>query len=181
MFESTLSGKRILLLGSNERAALSVCRSLGRQGATVEIATIDPVRQPAELSRYCRRRIFFGSPVADLAGVRAALAALVATGRYDAIFPITDLACELVHADHAALAAHAVIVGPAPDAYLRAVDKAQALEIARQVGGLANRVGGGDLDCRALPPQRPADRQRSPLVAAKQQDALAGKGAVRHR
>jgi len=134
MSDRRLVGKRILLLGSNERAALSVCRSLGRQEAAVEIATNDPVRQPAELSRFCRRRVYLGSPITDLAGVRAALAALVATGRYDAIFPITDMACELVYADHAALAAHAAIVGPAPDAYLRAADKAQALEIARQVG-----------------------------------------------
>lgn len=134
MYERPLTGKRILLLGSNERAALSVCRSLGRQGADVEIATTNPVRQPAELSRYCRRRIFLGSPTTDLAGVRTALAGLVTTGRHDAIFPITDMACELVYADHAALAAHVAIVGPAPDAYLRAVDKAQALEIASQAG-----------------------------------------------
>lgn len=134
MSEHALARKRILLLGSNERAALSVCRSLGRQGASVEIATTEPVRQPAELSRYCRRRVFLGSPVADLAGVRTALAALVSKGRYDAIFPITDIAGELVYADHATLASYAAIIGPAPDAYLRAVDKAQALEIARQVG-----------------------------------------------
>jgi len=153
--EALLNGKSILLLGSNERAALSVCRSLGRQGATVEIATSDRVRQPADLSRYCRSRIFLGSPVADLTGVRAALTALVATGRYDAIFPITDLACELVHADHATLAAHAAIVGPAPDAFLRAADKAQALEIARQVGlyapdGVLLRLGDDPAPAMAL-------------------------------
>ncbi len=129
-----LSGKRILLLGSNERAALSVCRSLGRRGAVVEIAAFDPVRQPAELSRYCRGRIHLGAPVTDPDGVCARLAAHLEAHAYDALFPITDVACELVHADHAALAARTAIVGPAPEAYLRAVDKAEAMDLARQVG-----------------------------------------------
>lgn len=134
MSDLHLAGRRVLLLGSNERAALSVCRSLGRKGAVVEIAAFDPIRQPAELSRYCRRRFYFGSPVTDTAGVRERLAAHLDERQYDAIFPITDMACELVYADYAALALRAVIVGPDPEAYHQAVDKAQALELARQVG-----------------------------------------------
>jgi protein-tyrosine-phosphatase/predicted ATP-grasp superfamily ATP-dependent carboligase len=129
-----LSGKRVLLVGSNERAALAVCRSLGRQGAVVEIAAFDPVRQPAELSRYCRGRIYLGSPVTDTDGVRERLAAHLEATPYNALFPITDMACELVYADHAALASRCAIAGPDPDAYRRAVDKAQALDLARQVG-----------------------------------------------
>lgn len=134
MSDLSLSGKRVLLLGSNERAALSVCRSLGRQGAVVEIAAFDRLRQPAELSRYCEARVDLGSPVTDPDGVRARLAGHLDATPYDALFPITDMACELIYADHAALAARAAIVGPAPAAYRRAVDKAQALELARQVG-----------------------------------------------
>ena len=134
MSENLLFGRRILLLGSNERAALSACRSLGRKGAIVEIATFDPVRQPAELSRYCRKRFFLGSPVTEMADVRKRLAAHLDKYQYDAVFPITDMACELVYADYAALASRAVIVGPEPDAYLRAVDKAQALELAKKAG-----------------------------------------------
>ncbi|WP_272010733.1 ATP-grasp domain-containing protein [Roseovarius sp. ZX-A-9] len=134
MSDNNLSGKRVLLLGSNERAALSTCRSLGRKGAVVEILALDPVRQPAELSRYCRRRFYFGSPVTDSAGVLDRLSDLLDKNRYDAIFPITDMACELVYADYAALASRAAIVGPDPEAFGRAADKSQASDLARQVG-----------------------------------------------
>ncbi|WP_417525541.1 ATP-grasp domain-containing protein [Marinovum sp.] len=134
MTELSLSGRRILLLGSNERAALSVCRSLGRRGAIVEILAFDRLRQPAELSRYCRRRFHFGSPVTETAAVRDRLGAHLEATAYDAVFPITDMACELVYADHAALSARTAIVGPDPEAYRLAVDKAEALGLARQVG-----------------------------------------------
>jgi protein-tyrosine-phosphatase/predicted ATP-grasp superfamily ATP-dependent carboligase len=134
MSDCDLSGKRILLLGSNERAALSVCRSLGRRGAVVEIGAFDKIRQPAELSRYCSRRVYLGPPVTDSDGVRERLAAHLDYTTYDAIFPITDIACELVHADYAALAARVAIVGPKPEAYRQAVDKAQVLKLAREVG-----------------------------------------------
>ncbi|WP_299792813.1 ATP-grasp domain-containing protein [uncultured Marivita sp.] len=134
MSDTFLAGRRILLLGSNERAALSVCRSLGRRGADVEIIAFDPVRQPAELSRYCRRRHFLGSPVTDVAAFLYRLETHLKDNRYDAVFPINDVACELVYADYAKLASHTVIVGPDPEAYRQAVDKAKALELARQVG-----------------------------------------------
>jgi len=129
-----LSGKRVLLLGSNERAGLSVCRSLGRRGAVVEIAALDPVRQPAELSRYCHRRVYLGAPVTDPEGVRDRLTAELDNTAYDAIFPITDIACELIYGDYAALAARTIIVGPTPEAYAQAVDKARAAELAQAVG-----------------------------------------------
>ena len=134
MTDRLLSGKRILLLGSNERAALSVCRSLGRQGAIVEIVAFDPVRQPAEMSRYCRRRFYFGSPVTDAIKVLDRLTAHLAENDYDAIFPITDMACELVYAGDATIASRFVIVGPDPKAYHKAVDKSEALKLARRVG-----------------------------------------------
>lgn len=134
MSDTLLAGRRILLLGSNERAALSVCRSLGRAGASVDIVGFDPVRQPAELSRYCRKRYYFGSPVTDPQGVLVRLGALLGDTGYDALFPITDLACELVYAGGAGLASGTAVVGPDRDAYRQAVDKAQALELAREVG-----------------------------------------------
>ena len=132
--DQLLKGKRVLLLGSNERAALSTCRSLGRAGAHVEIVAFDSMRQPAELSRYCRKRYYFGSPVTETLKVQESLTAHLDENRYDAIFPITDMACELVYADYAALSSHCVVIGPDPDAYRKAVDKSQALELARQVG-----------------------------------------------
>jgi protein-tyrosine-phosphatase/predicted ATP-grasp superfamily ATP-dependent carboligase len=134
MTDHLFAGRRVLLLGSNERAALSACRSLGRQGAIVEIVAFDPVRQPAELSRYCRRRFYFGSPVTDTAGVLERLNVHLNENQYDAIFPITDMACELAYTNHAALTLRSVIVGPNPEAYRKAVDKSQAMDLARQVG-----------------------------------------------
>ena len=134
MTEHLFDGKRILLLGSNERAALSVCRSLGRKGAMVEIVTFDNIRQPAELSRYCRKRFFFGSPVTNPDSFLECLLDHLDKTSYDAIFPITDLACELVYAQYAALASRAVIIGPDPEAYREAVDKGNAVELARRVG-----------------------------------------------
>lgn len=134
MTDQFLTGKRILLLGSNERAALSTCRSLGRQGATVEVVAFDRIRQPAEFSRYCRRRFYFGSPVTNPTGVCERLIALLKNNSYDAIFPITDLACELVYENHAALAAHSVVIGSDPKAFGQAVDKARALDLAQRAG-----------------------------------------------
>ena len=134
MTDPLFAGKRILLLGSNERAALSVCRSLGRKGAIVEIVAFERNRQPAELSRYCRKRFFFGSPVTDPVGFLKRLKIHLGDMPYDAIFPITDMACELVYSDHAALELRAKIVGPDPDAYHKAVDKGNAVELAHRVG-----------------------------------------------
>jgi protein-tyrosine-phosphatase/predicted ATP-grasp superfamily ATP-dependent carboligase len=134
MSDRILAGRRVLLLGSNERAALSTCRSLGRKGAAVDIVAFDPVRQPAELSRYCRKRFYFGSPLTDVAHVFKRLIAHLDEHQYDAIFPITDIACELVYANHAALSSRSIIIGPDPEAYRKAVDKGQALDLALQVG-----------------------------------------------
>lgn len=134
MSDRPLADRRVLLLGSNERAALSTCRSLGRKGAVVEIVAFDRIRQPAELSRYCRKRFYFGSPVTDTAKVLERLAVHLDENHYDAIFPINDMACELVYANYAAFASRAAIVGPDPEAYHKAVDKAQASDLAQQVG-----------------------------------------------
>jgi protein-tyrosine-phosphatase/predicted ATP-grasp superfamily ATP-dependent carboligase len=134
MSDLLLEGKRILLLGSNERAALSVCRSLGRQGAVVEIVAFEALRQPAELSRYCKKRLFFGAPVTDPAGFLERLLRHLDETRYDAVFPMTDVACEVVYADYPALASRTVVIGPDPVAYRQAVDKGKAVDLAARVG-----------------------------------------------
>jgi predicted ATP-grasp superfamily ATP-dependent carboligase/protein-tyrosine-phosphatase len=125
---------RVLLLGSNERSALSVTRSLGRAGMLVEILRLDRLPEPAEASRYCSSSHFIGSPRYDFFTWAERFLALLQANRYQVLFPITDISNEIVYALQDELPNDLAVIGPSPKAYALACDKASAIELAAEVG-----------------------------------------------
>ena len=124
----------ILLLGSNERAALAVCRSLGRMGARIEILRFSWDKTPADFSKYSARSHYIGEPYANVRRYSEALLRLVERRRYDYLFPINDVANELAYFNYDSLGALATLIGPTPEDYRKASNKHAALQIGQQAG-----------------------------------------------
>jgi predicted ATP-grasp superfamily ATP-dependent carboligase len=122
------------MLGSDDRGALSVCRSLGRMGAAVEILRFSKRKTGADRSKYCSRSHFLGEPYADVDAYSEKLLALIEGGGFDFVFPIFDVANELVYRWHDRISRSARIVGPSVESYLLAVDKHRSLELAARLG-----------------------------------------------
>lgn len=125
---------RVLLLGSNERATLAVCRSLGLAGAQVEILRFDAARTPADHSKYCAASHFLGVPYPDVAWYSGRLLEFVERRGYDVVFPMTDVANELAYCIYEQLRQVVRLVGPSPEHYRMAANKHTALAIGEEAG-----------------------------------------------
>ncbi len=125
---------RILLIGTNERAALSVTRSLGQQNTlNVVIARFGP-KAPACYSRWCQQSYQITSPESNLAASFAELKGLIRHEDVSAVLPINDQATELVYHHYQDLKDRVKILGPKPDTYYLAQDKYALKEIATASG-----------------------------------------------
>jgi protein-tyrosine-phosphatase len=126
--------RNILLFGSNDRAGLECCRSLGRAGHRVTILRLAPQRTPADHSRYCSESVFIGSPDSGVREYLAKLMDLLRSRRYDYLLPVDDLSCELVYSDYEAISAWVRVVGPGAASYLVSHNRFEALALAESVG-----------------------------------------------
>ncbi|MEX2551460.1 MAG: glycosyltransferase, partial [Actinomycetota bacterium] len=129
--------KRLLLVGANDRAALSACRSAGRLGYEVELLKFSTVRSAVEASRCCRKVHYLGNPTAGVGDYVDRLLGLLERRHFSYLLPTNDAANELVYHRHAEVARHTVVLGPSVEAYRVARDKARALEIAAEAGLLS--------------------------------------------
>ena len=80
----------VLLLGTNERAGLTLSRSLGRRGIRVEVARLSP--SPAERSRHVSAVHHLGDPLLDVDSYVSRLEELLRATPFDLLIPIDERA-----------------------------------------------------------------------------------------
>ncbi len=124
---------KILLLGSNDRAALEFVRSLGKRGLEIDILRFGPPTI-CEYSRFCSKSYFFGNPEKDLTDFNKLLLKHLQFINYDLIVPINDLACEIIFQKEFNEFNSNKIMGPSSECYDFAHDKAKTLELCRRIG-----------------------------------------------
>ncbi len=129
-----LQSRSILLLGSDEEAALAACRSLARAGHQVTSLRVGADPTLADCSRFCSRRIFLGDPQSGVHDFLSALIAHASSSSYDYLLPVGEVACELVAASYETLASNLTILGPAPQSYATARDAKAVLDLADALG-----------------------------------------------
>lgn len=126
--------RNILLLGSNDRAGLAMCRALGQAGHRVSILRLEAQRTPADHSKFCAESLHIGAPDSSVSEYLAKLTDLLRFRRYDYLIPIDDLACELTYSDYRAISSLTRVIGPDPASYVVAHNNFDALAVAESIG-----------------------------------------------
>src|SRR5256886_13958872 len=126
-----LRGSRVLVLDGHTNQALACVRSLGRAGATVFVASPEPVPL-AGWSRYCRSRFrHSGEDVAAFAALRR----WAREHAVDVVLPQRERSCMLCAAERTEWEqAGGAVGGGAAEMLLSAFDKARTLELAGACG-----------------------------------------------
>jgi predicted ATP-grasp superfamily ATP-dependent carboligase len=86
---------RVLVTDGNERSALAVTRALGQKKIQVVVGA-ETASSLAGASRYCSHAFVYPPPSADSDGFVATLLEVVKRGRFDAMFPVSDLAMQTI-------------------------------------------------------------------------------------
>jgi hypothetical protein len=126
--------RKILLLGSNDRAGLAICRALGQAGHQASILRLVAQRTPADHSRFCTESLYIGAPDSSVSEYVAKLAALLRSRKYDYLVPVDNLAYELIYSDYFAISSLTRVIGPDPASYMVARNKFDALAVAESIG-----------------------------------------------
>jgi predicted ATP-grasp superfamily ATP-dependent carboligase len=129
----TLRVRRVLVLGSDTRAFLSVVRSLGRRGIAVEIAWC-PADSPARRSRYISAIHDLPSYELDDSTWLARLVELVDSRRFDLVIPCDDPTTLPLQASRNELERHGSFYLLSPGAFETTMSKRRTHELAQQLG-----------------------------------------------
>ena len=123
----------VLVTDGDERSTLAVTRSLGRQGVPVFVGA-EAAGSLAGSSRYCTQSFTYPSPWLDPEGYLACLAKKAAEFDATAIFPMTEIAMELIGERRADLTKIAALPFPALDQYHLLSDKYRLTTWAERAG-----------------------------------------------
>jgi predicted ATP-grasp superfamily ATP-dependent carboligase/protein-tyrosine-phosphatase len=134
MSNNTFSNRPgVIVTDGNERSALAVTRSLGQRGIPVYVGAETAVSL-AGVSKYCTQPFVYPSPWSDPAGYVACLLEVARQWNATALFPMTDLAVELIgeHKERVGLAITLPI--PSLRQYRKLSDKYQLMAWAKEQG-----------------------------------------------
>lgn len=112
----------VLITDGNERASLAVTRSLGSRGIPVFVGS-ESRTSLAGSSRYCARSFVYPSPWREPEAYVACLADMADKSSAAAIFPMTDIAMELIGEHRNVLNPAIALPVPSLDQYRRLSDK----------------------------------------------------------
>lgn len=123
----------VIVTDGNERSALAVTRSLGRRGIPVFVGA-ETSSSLAGVSRYCRESFVYPSPWVSPDEFRACL--LERAKRWEArlVFPMTDLAVEILGESVQRSGASIVLPIPSLDQYRALSNKYQLMGAAKRQG-----------------------------------------------
>ena len=127
-----MSGK-VLVLGDNDLACLSVIRSLARAGLGVHVVSWYESRV-ARSSRFVERVHSFGDPDQDPAGFSARILDSVAQTKYDMVVPVLDAAMRPLIDVADELNRHSVFAAPDRYGYEVTHDKWKTVQLAEKLG-----------------------------------------------
>jgi protein-tyrosine-phosphatase/predicted ATP-grasp superfamily ATP-dependent carboligase len=128
-----MNRRGVVVTDGNERATLAVVRSLGKQGIPVFVGAETP-GSLAALSRYCTASFTYPSPWRDPQGYVDRLLEVIGEHAPAALFPMTDIAMELVGEQRAAFERVTALPGPTLDQYHALSDKVALARYAERSG-----------------------------------------------
>jgi len=123
----------VIVTDGNERSTLAVTRSLGRRGIPVFVGAETP-SSLAGVSRYCRESFVHPSASADPDEFRACLLERAKRWGARVVFPMTDLAMEILGEVGQQNGAPIVLPIPSLDQYRALSNKYQLMESAKRLG-----------------------------------------------
>lgn len=123
---------KVLVLDGNQRSALAMTRSLGRQGISVLVADSTP-HSLAGHSRYCARECHYPSPDLDVQRFVAHLAQMIDQEGIGTVFPMTDITTATL-LQHKEALGDVKLPYPAFAAYETASNKAELFQRAEKLG-----------------------------------------------
>jgi protein-tyrosine-phosphatase/predicted ATP-grasp superfamily ATP-dependent carboligase len=123
----------VIVTDGNERSALAVTRSLGRRGVPVFVGAETP-SSLAGVSRYCRESFVYPNPWASPDEFRAYLLERAKRWGARVVFPMTDLAMEILGESGQQQGASIVLPIPSLDQYRALSDKYQLMTTAKRLG-----------------------------------------------
>jgi len=107
---------RAILLGTNERQALAICRSLGQSGISVDIVRVGS-KSIAEKSVYASNVYDPPTPLENVETFAQELKALLARKVYDLLIPVDDVSSEICSAYRTSLTRFVRIAMPEEESY----------------------------------------------------------------
>jgi predicted ATP-grasp superfamily ATP-dependent carboligase len=124
---------RVLVLDGDNRAALAVTRSLGRNGHFVAVGA-PRATALAQTSRFCAARARYVDPSTDPDGFIDSLEGEIRRLRIDVLLPISDISTLLVTEHRQRLAALCQLPLASNETIALAADKASILQTAERLG-----------------------------------------------
>lgn len=124
--------RKVLVLDANQRSALAIIRSLGRQG--ISIVAGDPVANPlGSASRYAAASLRYPDPASDPPQFISQVIDCVERLAIDTIIPATDLTTMLL-VSQSNLSKNVHLAAPPAESYEALTDKARLVELAQRLG-----------------------------------------------
>ncbi|MFC2066159.1 ATP-grasp domain-containing protein [Chloroflexota bacterium] len=124
---------KVLVTDAQIRNSLAIIRSLGKRG--LEVTGAEETRFATSFfSRYCRRRIIYPSPYKRPEEFANYLLDVIRRDKYEVIFPVTDATVMPVARNKEKFSKYTLVPIPDYEVLMKAMDKAQTIEIAQQNG-----------------------------------------------
>ncbi|AQQ54223.1 carboxylate--amine ligase [Planococcus lenghuensis] len=120
-------------MGSNERAGLAVCRSLGRKGVFIDIVQMG-TKTSAEKSMYVKNVFTIGNPRQSARKFMNELCRLLHDIDYDLLIPIDDAGCQICSVFRKQIEKNVIIALPPGETAIYAHNKEKLLELSGELG-----------------------------------------------
>lgn len=124
---------KVLVVGDNDLAGLTVVRSLGRAGLEVHLVAFEP-DSIARASRYVQRVYHLGHPLQEPAAFTERFLALIRRVSFDLAVPTSDKALVPLMAYREEIERHTRFAGPDPVGFAATNDKAETVRLAWRLG-----------------------------------------------
>lgn len=126
--------QHIVLIGSNDRAALQFARSLGRNGHFVTLIRLSADKTAADFSKYVKISKFLGDPHSDISGFQAALLAFLSAQKIDFVLPINDQALVSLTPIRAKIERLAILIAPSAKQTCKLTNKGYVTKLMQSFG-----------------------------------------------
>src|SRR5690349_4814681 len=123
---------RVLITDGNERSALAVTRALGSQQLEV-IVGAETRFSLAAASKYCSRSFVYPSPYSDSDSFVEKVLEIVEREQIGVVFPISDMAMQLIAKEKSRFERYAVVPGPPNTAFEEVSNKYRLMKLALEL------------------------------------------------
>jgi len=125
--------RRVLVLDGDLPQTVSIVRSLGRRGVTVDVGAVG-ASPMAGASRYASQVVTYPDPMVDGSAFVAAIAEHAKRTTYDLVIPVTEDSVHPLAAEREKVEAHAPVAIAPNEALALAANKERTFELAESLG-----------------------------------------------